>query len=407
MVTEIDEAALPALDVRDEAFRADPHAAFRALRAQGPLARSHRGIEVLAFDLCGAIFSSNEFETLGIDHFRAMGAPESLVEFVEHGLLLNVDRARHDRVRRVMVRAFSIRRIDEQRDVMRDVATGLLGPMIERGGGDLVADFTERYPMEVLCRLLGVPPEDIAAFHRAAIDLHLMGAVPLAPGFARLDEALHQLWDFVHDLVGRRRREPQADFISTLIAAQDGEAQLSDQEIVWNLVNLLFAGQDTTRYQLASAVRVLATQPGVWDQLGAEPDLMPAALEEAMRLRPVSQFVVRRAPAPAEAGGFRFPPEHRIILNLLAASRDPGAFAEPDVFDVGRDTSYRLPFGRGLHYCLGHALARAEMCEALTLFTGLLTDVAVGDAKEASAAAMLGGPEALSVTFRRRAGSER
>jgi cytochrome P450 len=402
MSLEIDEAALPELDVRSEEFSRDPHGILRRLRQLGPMARSHRGIEVLSFELCAAIFANDEFETLGLDHFRDMGAPTVLVSFVEHGLLLNMERERHDRIRRVMSRAFSIRRVDEQRQVMRDVARELLGPILAAGACDLVADFTERYPMEVLCRLLGVPPDDIPSFHQAAIDLHLMGAVPLAPAFPRLEEALALLWDFVHELVEKRRAEPREDFISALIDAQAQEAELTDEEVVWNLVNLLFAGQDTTRYQVASAVREFIAIPGLWDVLANDPSMVTPALEEAMRLRPVSQFVVRRAAFPADAGGFRFPAKRRVILNLLAASRDPSAFRDPDAFALDRDTAYRLPFGWGLHYCLGHALARAEMCEAITLLTQSMNCPSLGRTSEAPTPAMLGGPESLSISFTRR-----
>ena len=402
VVVEVDEQALAPLDVRSAEFGRDPHGVLRRVREQGPIARSHRGMEVMSHDLCVEIVSNTEFETLGIDHFRAMGAPQSLVSFVEHGLLLNVTRERHDRVRRVMSRAFSIRQVAEQHDVMREVATRLLGRVLAAGSCDLVGEFTERFPMEVLCRFLGVGVGDIATFHQAAIDLHLMGAVPLRPGFPRLDEALRLLWNFVHDLVEQREVEPRADFVSALITAQAQEAQLTHEEVVWNLVNLLFAGQDTTRYQLASAVAVFADVPGLWDQLAAEPDAIPGALEEAMRLRPVSQFVVRVAAEPTEAGGFRFPAGRRIIVNQLAASRDPIAFPEPDIFDLGRPTGYRLPFGWGSHFCLGHALARAEMREALAVMTAEITNVRVDQATNASAAAMLGGPEALTVSFSRR-----
>ena len=235
-----------------------------------------------------------------------------------------------------------------------------------------------------------------------AIDLHLLGAVPLAPQFARLEVALGELWEFVHSLVERRKVEPRDDFISALIAAQTQEALLTDDEVVWSLVNLLFAGQDTTRYQLASAVRVLAQVPGLWDQIAASPERVPDALDEAMRLRPVSQFVVRRAPLPAVAEGFVFPAGRRLILNLLAASRDPDAFSEPERFDPDRTATYRLPFGWGLHYCLGQALARTEMCEAIEVMTHELTVPHVGAAREASAAGMLGGPESLTMAFDRR-----
>jgi cytochrome P450 len=401
---DVDEAALPELDVRSDAFRQDPYGVIRRARARGPLARSHRGIEVLSFDLCAAIFSCDDFETLGADHFREKGAPPALLSFVENGLLLNADRDRHDRVRRVMFRALSIRRVDEQREVMRAVATRLLEPLLDVGTGDFVRDFTERYPMEVLCRLLGVPAADIPEFHRAAIDLHLMGSVPLAPGFPRLQEALELLWNYVDELVQQRRAEPRDDFISALISAQVDDARLSDEELVWNLVNLLFAGQDTTRYQLASTVRELAAAPELWDALSVDSSAIPAALEEAMRLRPVSQFVVRRAEVPVEIDGHRFPPGRRIILNLLAASRDPATFPAPATFDLRREPSYRLPFGWGTHYCLGHALARAEMCEALEIMTQTMERPTVGKVKEASAAAMLGGPEMLEVSVTRRTG---
>jgi cytochrome P450 len=401
-VIEVDEARLPELDVRSDAFRADPYGTITHGRERGPLARSHRGIEVLSFDVCAAIFASDRFATLGTGHFRAKGAPDVLVNFVEHGLLLNMTGDTHDRIRRVMSRAFSFRQIDKLRELMRDVARDLLEPVVQRGRCDLVAEFTEHYSMEVLCRFLGVPPADIPAFHRAAIDLHLMGAVPLAPHFPRLEEALLELFAFVHDLVELRKAEPRDDFISALIAAQAQDARLTDDEVVGNLVNLLFAGQDTTRFQLASAVRVFASVPGLWDRLATDPVLLPRALEEAMRLRPVSQFVVRQAEQPADAGGFVFPAGRRIILNLLAASRDPEVFAAADDFDLERDATYRLPFGWGVHYCLGQALARAEMCEALELLVRDTVCPDIGAVRDAPAAAMLGGPESLSLMFRRR-----
>jgi cytochrome P450 len=399
-LADVDDDELPVLDVRSDPFSQDPHQVLRELRDRGPLARSHRGIEVLSFELCASVLSSDDFDTLPLEHFRQKGAPQSLIDFVDHGLLLNMGRERHDLLRRAMLRAFTIRRMEEQRDLMRGVGARLLEPLLERGNCDFVADFTERYPMEVLCRLIGVPPEDIPVFQRAAIDLHLMGAVPLAPGFGRIDDALNVLRDFVSGLVAARTTRPEDDLVSALTRAQTDETNLAEEDVVWSLVNLLFAGQDTTRYQLASTLAVLAAVPGMWDFLAADPDTIPGALEEAMRLRPVSQFVVRQAGAPAEAGGFRFPANRRVVVNLLAASRDPGAFDAPATFELGRSPAYRLPFGWGRHYCLGHALARTEMCEALSLLLESVADPRVdGRVVEASPAGMLGGPESLPVTW--------
>ena len=149
----------------------------------------------------------------------------------------------------------------------------------------------------------------------------------------------------------------------------------------------------------------LFVQHGVWEQLASQPELIPMAIEESMRLAPVTQFVVRIPEEDVIIDGHLFPSRRRIILNLVAASRDPAMFPEPDRFDLSRDnlTRSRLPFGWGTHLCLGHALARATMREAVAALTTGFTDVTImGDVELAPAGAMLRGPEHLNLEFRSR-----
>jgi cytochrome P450 len=398
----VEDLDLPALDVLSPEYGAEPTSVLaRLLRDGHTLARSHRGVEVLGYECVAGLLNDSRFHTVDARHFAQKGAPETLLRFVEDGLLLSMTPDRHDRVRRVLARAFTLRRVDEQRTLMRQIADRRIDDWTPDVSVDLVDEFTDRYPMEVLCRVMGVPPSDIPTFLAAAHDLHLMAAVPMAPGFARIDQALRTLESYVVDILDQRRRHPRDDFISGLVEAQRTEGALSRSELVGNVVNLLFAGAGTTRYQLASTVRALL-ENDMWEGIAGQPKLVPAAVEEALRYYPVTQFVVRIPDEDVAAGPYVFRARRRVILNLQAASRDPEMFPDPDRFDIQRQNTARsrLPFGWGTHHCLGHALARAAMAEALGALTARLTDVHIAEPVQvAPAAAMLGGPEHLRLSF--------
>jgi cytochrome P450 len=267
---------------------------------------------------------------------------------------------------------------------------------------EFVRQFSSPFPMHVLCGLLGIPPQDIGMFTDAATELHLLAAVPLAPHFDAIDAALRGLADYVSELVSQRARTPADDVISSLIAVQETEGALTADELSWSLVNLIFAGQDTTRYQLASAVWDL-TVSGTWPQLNADPTLVPDAIDEALRSRPVTRFVVRIPSEPVVVHGVRVEAGRRIILNLLAASHDPGRFEHPDEVRLGRPARFEVPFGWGMHHCLGAALARTEMEAALTVLSQRFVAVELtADPEVTSPAAMLHGPETLPLRFHSR-----
>jgi cytochrome P450 len=404
LLTETD---LPRLDIDSPRFRADPHAALRAVRTQGRFAASRRGVEVLAHADVLKLLVNERLHSQDSDVYRRYGAQEMLVAFAREGLLGAMQGDKHDRIRRVFLAAFRARQIEAQRDLMRSTAQEIVSQFPAEGRGDFVSLFSSPFPMQVLCRIIGIPVDDIAEFSAAATQLHLLAQTPLAPGFPAVERALQQLWDYCLALAEARRAHPAEDAITALIQAQETEGRVSDEELIWNIANLIFAGQDTTRYQLASALRAVIQVPGLWHEMRGNPDLVPSVAEETLRYAPVVNFVVRIPQEDIEYEGVRLARGRRVILNFQAASRDPDRFTDPDVFtprQPGRHAqSFDVPFGLGMHYCLGAALARAEIQEALAVLVERLDDVEIDGAPDMTEpAAMLHGPERLTFRYTKR-----
>lgn len=403
--TNIEELDLPRVDVMSPEYEADPTGILRAARESGGgMMKTHRGVEFLTNEWVSELLNDDRFHTVDARHFAEKGAPDSLVHFAEDGLLLSLTGPRHDRIRRVLLKAFTLRKVDENLGVMREVAHAKIDGFIDRGRCDLVEAFTEPYPMEVLCRVIGVPIEDVPRFMSAARDLHLMAEVPMAPGFERIDGAFEVFNGYVRDLVELRRESPQDDLITGVLEAQRSEGALTESEMLGNFVNLLFAGAGTTRFGLSSTLAAII-EHGLWEEIAKHPEMIPNVVEESLRLHTVTQFVVRIPDEDVVIGDFLFPARRRILLNLEAASRDPATFDDPDTFDVERPhlARSRLPFGHGTHHCLGAGLARATMRDAVACLTGSLADVKIASAPELSPArGMLRGPDRLEVSFKRR-----
>lgn len=395
-----EESQLPFVDVSSPQFGDDPLGTLRAAAAGNPICRTRRGVEVLDYATVAALISDPRLDSQDASVYQRMGGPASLVDFADRGLLVAMRGEKHRRIRRVLSAGFRVRQVMARHDAMRERAAELVGHWSD-GQCEFVAEFSSPYPMQVLCELLGIPADDIWIFSSAATELHLLAAVPLAPHFPRIDTALQSLVGYVTELIAIRQREPRDDVISSLIAARETEGAVTDEELAWSLVNLIFAGQDTTRYQFASAV-LEVMDPDLWTRLREQPELVPAAVEEALRIRPVTRFVVRIPREPIIVHDVRIEPGRRIILNLLAASHDPARFDSADEFRLDRTKKFELPFGWGPHHCLGAALARTEMEAALTVLTNRFTALRLaGEPQMTTPAGMLHGPETLPLTFHR------
>lgn len=391
---------LPTIDIHAPEFLADPRAVLRPIQARAPIARSRRGLEVLRYDWAMELYSDRRFEYPGVSDFIAKGVPPTFESFLRHGFLLGFSGLRHDLIRRVIQKGFTIRRIEDQRELIRDVASSLVDEFLGETI-DFVGAYTTHFPVITICRLLGIQPEDIPQFQKAAITLHLMGAVPIAPGFPEIEDALGVLRDYVTGVIADRRRSPKEDFVSALIEAEGTEGQLTEDELLWNIVNLLFAGQDTQRYQLAGIVHsVLSNSPELWECLAQDPGRAPMVLAEGIRYCPAVHWSPRRATEDLEFNGYPLSKGQWIFAQNLAASRDPAAFSDPDKFDVDRSEAYAIGFGRGLHNCVGQVLARTGMEESLKILSARMTGVHLsGETTFADPRSMIGGPEHMPISF--------
>lgn len=397
-VTELQESELGFADLSAELDDEQLRQSLSDAAAGGPICRSRRGVEVLDYDTAAALIGDARLDSQDASVYARMGGPPALLRFADQGLLVAMRGEQHRRLKQVLKAGFRVRHVTEQRESMHALASKLADQSLDEPC-DFVSAFSSPFPMHVLCELIGIPAADVGLFSAAATELHLLAAVPLDPHFPRISTALETLVNYVTELIDTRRRQPEDDIITSLIDVQQTAEKLSDEELAWSLVNIIFAGQDTTRYQLASAAYELI-QSRLWGTLHDNPELVPAAVDEALRIRPVTRFVVRIPHEPVVVHGVRVEPGRRIILNLMAASADESRFEKPREFRLDRQQRYSLPFGWGFHHCLGATLARSEMEAALTVLAGKYADVDLDGTPEFTApAGMLHGPEKLPLRF--------
>ncbi|WP_447007489.1 cytochrome P450 [Saccharothrix isguenensis] len=281
------------------------------------------------------------------------------------GSFLVTDPPAHTRYRRMLTGEFTVRRMTALRPEVERITRERLAAMCSGPRpADLVTGFALPVPSDVICLLLGVPVSDQDFFStrsRAHLDRTLSAA--------RVRTALDELHAYLADLIRARRESPRDDLISRLVR----EPRLTDEEAVGMTVLLLVGGHETTANSIALSVLALQRDRAQWEALVARPGLVDKAVEELLRyLSPVHQGVVRAVTGEATVGGTALGAGEGVIASLFAANRDPAAFPEPDRLDLRRNPRSHLAFGTGVHQCVGHLLARAELRVALR---ALVTDL--------------------------------
>ena len=308
------------------------------------------------------------FESL-IDHAREM-LPGAGDQVQMRPNLLSVEGEDHRRLRRLVSTSFTPASSESLRPFMRTHADRLLEPLVERGGGDFVADFCRPYPIPVICELLGIDDGDHERFGRWADTIFSGLDADADAVLGRLEEittAQRELDNYATGLVAERKGCPHADLVTDLVQASYEEDRLSVDELVAMIEAILLAGTDTTRNQLGSLLAVLASQPEQYQRVREDRLLVPAVVEESLRYIGAVRTTARVASEDRVVDGMFFPAGTTVLLGLHAAG-----LGQPDNgfrFDIDRDDrSPHIAFGLGAHHCLGAALARAELQEALNAF---------------------------------------
>ncbi len=292
--------------------------------------------------------------------------------------ILSMEGDEHARLRRLVAPAFTPAAADRLRPFMREVVTSLVYSVAAAGRCELVADVCEPYPIPIICELLGAPKEDWKQFSVWATDIFRLFNGDLVTDMPRIEQAAAELEEYVRAMVERHRSEPADDLLSALIALEEQGDRLSTDELVMLAEAVLMAGTDTTRNQLACSVAVLADHPDQLQLLAERPETAPREVEESMRYLGAVRGTGRFASQDIEYRGVTFPKGTLVAVSLAGANRDPSAFGEPDTFDVRAERgTQQMTFGSGIHHCLGAALARAELQEALPVIARRMPGLAL------------------------------
>lgn len=288
--------------------------------------------------------------------------------------LLNIDPPDHTRLRRLVSKAFTPRRVAEFAPRVQALTDHLIDAFAEKGEADLIHEFAFPLPIYAICEMLGVPREDQDDFRDWAGMMIRHGGGPRG-GVAR---SVKQMRTYLGELIHRKRDDLGDDLISDLIRASDHGDHLTEGEATAMAFILLFAGFETTVNLIGNGVHSLFMNPGQRERLqlslaAGESGLLATGVEELLRYDgPVELATWRFATEPLTLGGMPIEAGDPVLVVLAAADRDPERFADPDTLDLSRTDNQHLGYGHGIHYCLGAPLARLEGQTALaTLLTRL------------------------------------
>jgi cytochrome P450 len=274
--------------------------------------------------------------------------------------MLITDPPDHTRLRGLVSKAFTPRRVAGLRPRIEAIVDELCGRVARQGGMDVMADLAAPLPAIVIAELLGVPAEDHTRFKAWSTELvTLVGDAFGGPG-ERFESVLRRILDYLRGVIAERRRDPRDDLISAMIAAQEERDALSDAELLATSNLLLLAGHETTTNLIGNGLLALLRHPAELERLRAEPECLRPGIEELLRYDSPVQATARVAREDLELGGARLAAGALVVCGIGAANRDPEVFPEPDRLDVARADNRHLSFGLGAHFCLGAPLARLE-----------------------------------------------
>ena len=285
--------------------------------------------------------------------------------------IVGMDGGRHRKLRSLVTLAFTPRMVEQLGPRITAVAEDLLEEVRRQGRFDVIQQFAYPLPIRIIAEMLGIPVEDQATFHRWSETLIAGPRTDARRGHSSAGERAQTLVELNQYLAGqidRRRKQPGADLISRLLAAEVDGDRLNEGDLVEFCRLLLIAGYETTACQIGTAILAMVEMPEVAAQLRADPALLPGAVEEIVRCFPSVAATVRVALSDVELAGTAISRGQSLILWTGSANYDESLFADPERFDIRRSPNRHLGFGQGPHFCLGAPLARLEVRMALGLF---------------------------------------
>jgi cytochrome P450 len=359
------------LDLLEPSSRQNPYPTYAALRSRDPVHRSERlGMWVLTRydDVERVVADTTRFS---VERFAAGASTrDPTVADVLHHWTVYRDPPDHTRLRSLLGRSFLPRRLDALRPQVQRVVDDLVERMAAKGACDFISDFAFPLPATVIALMLGVPLADIPQVKVWSNQIaDFIGGARSGQDAEHARSGLLQACAYFQELARARRRAPGDDVLTLLLGASEEGERLSEDEVVANCVLLLFAGHETTTNLLGNGLHHLLANAEQEALLRRRPELVPSAVEEALRYDAPVAGTLRIVREELTLRGCLLRPGDVVAAMLAAANRDPERFDRPDLFDVTRSPNRHLAFGYGAHFCLGAGLARLE---AQTAFATLL-----------------------------------
>jgi pimeloyl-[acyl-carrier protein] synthase len=386
-------------------FHADPYPFYRRLREEDPVHQSPLGIWVLTrYDDAVMVLRDPRFGREGMAELLEARLGAGSVRPANTRDMLFRDPPDHTRLRALVSRAFTPRVVEAMRPHIQEIVDGLLDRVEGARGMDVIEDLAYPLPVTVICEMLGVPIADQDVFKQWSADIARSLDASILPAgsevITRGQEAGDALREYFRSLIAVRRKRPQPDLLSALIAAEEQGDKLSEPELLATCSLLLIAGHETTVNLIGNGLLALLRHPDELRALADDPALIQTGVEELLRYDGPVQRTGRMTMADVEIGGRQIPKGSIVAAVIGAANRDPAHFPDPDRLDVARRENRHIAFGFGIHFCLGAPLARIEGQVAIgTLLRRMPALKLVSDTPEWRESSVLRGLKTLPVTF--------
>ena len=396
-------AEVPYLDIASPSFAMSSEA-VRTAREQNWYAKTNYGYGVLRYKEVTELLkhpSLNQGSAKWPEHNGVHSGV--FYEWWAKNLLV-LEGEEHHRIRRLLNPAFSPTAARKLEPEFAEIAGELIEGMKQKHARgetvEFVADFSEPFATRALCTMMGLSHDHWPFIADRANTIGYALSVSIKEDIERIDAAVNELYEFVDTLIQERKANPGQDVVSRLVQFSEAGDKLTDAELRNALVLMLFGGMDTTRNQIGLVLQTFMRNPEQWELLAQRPEeLAKPALEEALRVNPTTRWVTREANEDFEFQGLQIAQGTTVHLFTMSSGTDPEAYPDPEIDIEADDRKPHHTFGGGVHHCLGHYIARADMSVALPLLAKAFTEISCPGGDEWLPDSGNHGPVRLPITF--------
>jgi cytochrome P450 len=383
-------ATAPLFDPLSAEFIRDPYPHYERLRRSDPVHITRHGMYLVSRHADVSLLLRDrrlgkDFVDRSIRRYGPKIMEEPIFRSMSHWMLQQ-DPPDHTRLRGLVVKAFTARRVEDMRPRIQQVVDQTLDRVAPRGQMDLIEDFAFRLPVTIICDMLGIPEEHREVFFAGSRDGgRILDPVPLSPAEIAQGNAANMMAQmYFQQLFELRRKQPGDDLTTQLVQAEEGGSKLTNEELTANIILLFGAGHETTVNLIGNALLALHRNPDQLELLKANPDLITGAIEEFLRYDSSVQMTGRVTLEDIDdLGPTKIGRGETVLCLLGSANRDPDAYPDsPDRLDITRPNVRPLSFGGGIHFCLGAQLARIEAEIAISTLLRRLPDLRLDDAED-------------------------